>query len=155
MDLANVYARIQNTKSTGVLKSNYVKTPVWNSPRRFAFCPIHIYLWKVKVSPPERSGAAEEISQMLAWQPLQRTEGEPLASRLIGTKLETSKIPFFLTGWGKNGKVSRATFLRESIPGVNQYVTFLLPQYRVRNEMPNCKEKQSHFGMKKLSTKTF
>ena len=85
---------------------------------------------------------------MLACQPLQRTEGEPPASRLIGTKLGTSKIPFFLTGEGKEGKVSRA-FLRESIPRVNQYVTFLLPQYRIRNEMPNWQRKQSHFGMKK------
>ena len=117
MGIANVYARIQNTKSTGVLKSNYVKTPVWHSLRRFAFSPIHIYLWKVKVSPPERSEAAEEIPQVLACQPLQRTEGEPLGSRLIGTKLETFKIPFLLIGEGKEGKVSRATFL-----GLNMFL---------------------------------
>ena len=85
---------------------------------------------------------------MLACQPLQRTEGEPLASRLIGTKLGTSKIPFFLTGEGKEGKVSRA-FLRESINGVNQYVTFLLPQYRIRNEMPNWQRKTVTFWNEK------
>ena len=101
------------------------------------------------MSPPERSGAAEEIPQVLACQPLQRTEGEPPASRLIGTKLGTSKIPFFLTGEGKEGKVSRATFLRESIPGVNQYVTFLLPQYRIRNEMPNWQRKTVTFWNEK------
>ena len=101
------------------------------------------------MSPPERSGAAEKIPQVLACQPLQRTEGEPPASRLIGTKLGTSKIPFFLTGEGKEGKVSRATFLRESIPGVNQYVTFLLPQYRIRNEMPNWQRKTVTFWNEK------
>ena len=58
-------------------------------------------------------------------------------ARLLGTKLETFKIPFFLIGEEQEGKVPRARFLREPIPWVNQYVTFLLSQYRVRNEMPN------------------